>query len=57
MRPEGQHTATGGDASGAATAAPRAPVITAFVYEKYGPPETLRMAQVDKPRRTPVTFW
>jgi NADPH:quinone reductase-like Zn-dependent oxidoreductase len=49
MRPEGQHTAIGGDASGAATAAPRAPVMTAFVYEKYGPPETLRMARVDKP--------
>jgi len=49
MRPEGQHTAIGGDASGAATAAPRAPVMTAFVYERYGPPETLRMARVDKP--------
>jgi NADPH:quinone reductase-like Zn-dependent oxidoreductase len=49
MRPEGQHTAIGGDANGAATAAPRAPVMTAFVYERYGPPETLRVAQVDKP--------
>ena len=49
MRPERQHTAKGGDANGAATAAPEAPVMTAFVYEKYGPPETLRMAQVDKP--------
>jgi NADPH:quinone reductase-like Zn-dependent oxidoreductase len=46
MRPEGQHTAKGGDANGAATAAP---VMTAFVYEKYGPPEMLRVAQVDKP--------
>src|SRR6266498_3493120 len=49
MRPEGQHTARGGDANGAATAAPGAPVMTAFVYERYGPPETLRVAQVDKP--------
>src|SRR5437660_11774378 len=49
MRPEGQHTAIGDDASGAATAAPRAPVMTAFVYERYGPPQTLRMAQVAKP--------
>jgi NADPH:quinone reductase-like Zn-dependent oxidoreductase len=49
MRPEGQHAARGGDANGAATAAPRAPVMTAFVYEKYGPPETLREAQVVKP--------
>jgi NADPH:quinone reductase-like Zn-dependent oxidoreductase len=39
----------GGDANGAATPAPRAPAMTAFVYHKYGPPETLRMAQVDKP--------
>jgi NADPH:quinone reductase-like Zn-dependent oxidoreductase len=49
MRPEGQHTAIGGDANGAAPAAPRAPVMTAFVYERYGPPETLRMAVVDRP--------
>jgi NADPH:quinone reductase-like Zn-dependent oxidoreductase len=49
MKPEGQHTAMGGDANGSAPAAPRAPVMTAFVYEKYGPPETLRIAQVDKP--------
>jgi NADPH:quinone reductase-like Zn-dependent oxidoreductase len=49
MRPEGQHTAIGGDANTSATAGPGAPVMTAFVYERYGPPETLRMAQVDKP--------
>jgi NADPH:quinone reductase-like Zn-dependent oxidoreductase len=49
MRPEGQHTAIGGDANTPATAAPRAAVMTAFVYERYGPPETLRMARVDKP--------
>ena len=49
MRPEGQHTAIGDDAGGAATAAPRAPVMTTFVYERYGPPQTLRMAQVAKP--------
>jgi NADPH:quinone reductase-like Zn-dependent oxidoreductase len=49
MRTERRRTAIGGDASGAATAAPRAPVMTAFVYERYGPPETLRVAQVDKP--------
>jgi len=49
MRSEGQHTAIGGHANGAATAAPGASVMTAFVYERYGPPETLRVAQVAMP--------
>jgi hypothetical protein len=57
MGPEGQHTARGRDADGAAMAGPGAPVMTAFVYERYGPPERLRVAQVDKPAPGAGEVW
>lgn len=49
MKPDGQHAATAGDAHGPATAEPAAPVMLAFIYERYGPPDGLRMVAVAKP--------
>jgi NADPH:quinone reductase-like Zn-dependent oxidoreductase len=49
MKADRQHTAIAGDAHGPATANPAAPVMQAFIYEKYGPPDGLRMMAVARP--------
>lgn len=49
MRPYGQHTAQAGDAHAPAPAEPGPPVMLAFTYERYGPPDALRMVAVDRP--------